>query len=98
MATKAELFRYIEERRKPKRLRPSRRRKAQRAADRATRNERTSRKGDQKATVVVEETRGRPSRKSTRTSSNGQRSSAKLEQARRMKNELPSVRHSRRDS
>src|SRR5205814_1423815 len=94
MATRAEQFRYSEERRKPGRTpkvrKPKRRRDVK---DAGARN--LSAHGGKKATVATEESKsGRPSRKSTRPSSNRGKNSSTLDRASRMKGETAARRHS----
>jgi hypothetical protein len=103
MATKAERFRYWEERSKPPRppqprkKKPNAGTKKARGVENGTMHEHTGPKGDAKATVVIEENlSGRPSRKSTRVSANGHRGAEVLEHVRQMEIALPRRRHSRR--
>jgi hypothetical protein len=94
MATKAEQFRHDSER--GKRHEAARKKHVRRrdTPDVGARN--VSRRADKKATVMTEETRGRRSRKSSRTSSNRGKNSAMLEYAARQKSFSPETRHGRR--
>lgn len=103
MATRAETFRYEQERSKPK-LPPKPKKprlnvgtKHARGTENGTRNEHTSAKGDRKAVVVLEENfSGHASRKSTRKSANGHRGGEMLEVKRIMDANRPTERHGRR--
>jgi hypothetical protein len=69
--------------------------KRARGADDNTQHEHKGKKGDRKAMVKLEESRsGQPSRKSSRGSSNRQRSDAMLEYVSRMKSATPQARYS----
>jgi hypothetical protein len=94
MATKAERFRYDSQR--GKRHLSARKKHAKRrdTPDIGARN--VSRHADKKATVMTEETRGRRSRKSSRTSSNRGKNSGMLEYAARQRSFSPETRHGRR--
>ncbi len=103
MSTRAEKFRYAEERSKPPRpkktvkVRLNAGTKRARGADNGTMHEHLGAKGASKATVVIEESlSGRSSRKSTRASANKMKSSNVLEQTMKMKSVMPSARHGRR--
>jgi hypothetical protein len=103
MATRAEEFRYAQERSKPKRPPQPKRRKPNagtkqvRGLQNGTLHEHTGPRGDSKATVVIEENlSGRLSRKSTRKSANGHRGGEQMERQRIVQSANPSDRHSRR--
>lgn len=103
MATRAERFRYEQERSKPPRPKLVRKvrlnvgTKLARGAATGTMHEHTGAKGASKATVVIEESlSGRSSRKSTRASANKQKSGAVLEHARQMRSATAASRHDRR--
>ncbi|MBS1150980.1 MAG: hypothetical protein H6Q89_2678 [Myxococcaceae bacterium] len=103
MATRAEKFRYEQERSKPKRPpQPKKPRlnagtKKPRGFANGTMHEHTGLKGDQQATVVLEENHsGRPSRKTTRKSAHGHRGGEQHERARISQAGQASSRHGRR--
>lgn len=102
MATRAEQFRYQQERSKPPRAKQVKRKRlnvgtklARGAAD-GTSHEHTGAKGGSRATVVIEMSAGRPSRKSTRASANKAKSGQTLEHALQMKSATAQSRHGRR--
>src|SRR5581483_5620798 len=94
MATRAE--RFLSEAQRGKRHEPKRRVHSRRrdTPDKGARN--LSRRGEKKAAVVAEATRGRVSRKSSRTSTNRGKNSTTLEYAARLKSFSPQSRHDRR--
>jgi hypothetical protein len=103
MATRAEQFRYDQERSKPKRppqvvkARPNAGTKQVRGLENGTHHEHTGPRGDQRATVVLEENlSGQPSRKSTRKSAHGHKANEHGEVLRIMNSASPNIRHSRR--
>jgi hypothetical protein len=102
MATRAEQFRYEQERSKPPRPKTVKRKRpnvgthqARGVAD-GTSHEHTGAKGASKATVVIEMAVGQPSRKSTRASANGAKSGQSREHALAMKSATAQARHNRR--
>jgi hypothetical protein len=103
MATRAERFRYAEQRskpplpKKPRKVRLNAGTKLARGAANGTMHEHLGKKGASKATVVIEETlSGHSSRKSTRASANKMKSGNVLEQTLKMKSATASSRHGRR--
>lgn len=95
MATKAQQFRHDAERGHSA-SKPARKPHAGRAkGDAGGRN--LSKQAGKKASVATEESRsGRPSRKSSRPSSNRGKNSTVLEYVARVKSEQPQARHNRR--
>jgi hypothetical protein len=92
MATKAELFRYNSERAGPKKPRGAKRPTvaAALAAKTLAEPHNLSKRSGKKALYALEESVGRPSRKSSRKSSNRQKTDAQF----RMKREVSEVRTS----
>jgi hypothetical protein len=92
MATKAELFRYNSERAGPKKARGAKRPTvaAALAAKTLTEPHNVSKRSGKKALYALEESVGQPSRKSSRKSSNRQKTDAQF----RMKREVSEVRTS----
>ncbi len=82
MTTKAELFRYLEERAGWKRSSKPQRSPDERAARRADR--RPSDRAGKKAQYALESSVGRPSRKSTRRSANRQKTDVQFRMKRRV--------------
>lgn len=95
MATKAQLFRYQSERSGPKRpkrpARPPRNTPVDTAAPGVSATDRKAKlprkpstRADRKAAYVLEESRRRPSRRSTRKAANRQRTDVKMRKLRRL--------------
>ena len=80
MATRAEWFRYADERSGPKRVKQARHQA--RPAAGSARSE--SAHADRKASYTLEDSAGRPSRKSSRKASHRQRTDAKSQALRRL--------------
>jgi hypothetical protein len=94
MATKAERFRYDEERGKRHEAPRVAHAKRRDTPDKGARN--LSRHAQRKAKVTTEESRTRPSRKSTRKSSNRGKPAAGPEYVTRQESFSPQTRHGRR--
>jgi hypothetical protein len=94
MATKAERFRYDSQRGKRHEAKRKKHTKRRDTPDLGARN--VSRRAEKKAVVMTEESRGRRSRKSSRTSSNRGKNSTVLEYAARQRSFSPETRHARR--
>jgi hypothetical protein len=96
VSTKAQQFRYAQERSGPKKA-PARRRKPPPPSDSDAGARNLSRRAGRFARVATEESQsGKPSRKSSRPSENHGKNSTVLEYASRLRSQAPSRQHERR--
>lgn len=94
MATKAELFRYEQQRSGPKKARQAKKAHHLDPGHTDTRN--VTKRGDKGPSVALEDsTSGRPSRKSTRASSHHGRNDTELMRTARAKSQTPKARAQR---